>query len=296
MDDTVNVVEPNVNKNEVDWGYSLGRFMGSLLTRKTDLTGYDTSLYALLEYKNQLVNTFYKTLQAYKSELVINDFKQRNKNNKLIDVDSWEAIVLRPFVRDTLGYPSIYHQVRYIPTGQKNDNGDEIYKKVDFDYGYKNRFYGLLTDQRIKEKWNKFTKKHKLFEGLTIDEDNHGVIQRLATAEARYEMVTLLASTKFMSTNALGGKVNEYLAVGMLPVNNAHRMYFGTSTSAELYHQYGFRLKPNEGKQDIENLFIESGMYYSFLKHEFGLVKDFNTGRGNRFANEILQHVEAGVS
>jgi len=273
-------------KDDVDWGYSLSRVSKNMLTRGTNLDGYSTDVIQLRNYKNSLVNTYYTSRYAYEAEKIITRFRDQMSAKDPQLAEAFESTQLRRYVRDTIGLPSIYR------IGAKQ-------------FGFGQYPYGQICDQRIAERWNKFIKHIPFLKRLEITSDNIDALQNLATAEARFESWSLLASARFYVNNFLGGDTNTMISVGFEPWRKALVMNLGGSNADKYYSQYQltkYKVRNADGKIEyvtagdinttgrkaLSQLYIDSGIYQSFLKQEVGIYKEFSIGTGKDFFNDML--------
>ena len=119
-------------------------------------------------------------------------------------------------------------------------------------------------------------------------------------SEARFELYSLLSSAKFVVSNFIGGDTNTWVNVGWKPLWNAVKLAWGGTAADRLYANYGLNeyksLNPQTGKMEtlsgkdaVSRLFVDSGLYYSFLKQELGIIRDFDTSAGKLFMGSVLE-------
>ena len=168
------------------------------------IAGWQRDIRSLKQYEKDIVKAYYNNILSLGGNIRIRDFLSTSKGN-IDDVDAkkW-AKFMEIYVRDNLGYPSVYSEadIRDLPEIKKS-------------------FYWKFTDQYVSEQGGKFLsklrkkpKKEGETEDPTASFNATQWLQTWSNFEAKYQLMTLLSRPKTFINNIVGGEPNTLINVG----------------------------------------------------------------------------------
>jgi len=220
---------------------------GHVLSRNTSdgpIPGWARTADALENYENQIVTARYNITNALLSHKVIRDFEARSPFGE--EGTKNFANFMRLYVRDNLGYPSTF------PSAWRDG------------LNVKGTLYNALSDERMEKVARKIGKKW--FNGAELGEigkiDNFRKLAHLSNLEAKWEMMTLLASTKTMVNNLFGGSLHTQGRTGYQTFRNAMSLNYLKSNVDRNFKSWA----------DVEKWVSEHGSIESWVKSETGIL------------------------
>jgi hypothetical protein len=246
------------------------RSFGNLKRRSLNLLGYEKTDMAMKRYILKLIDAKTGTEFAYKAEDVLKDFASRINGDQ--DLVGWERF-MRLYVRDSLNFPTVA------------------------DTFFKGSIYNALADHTVYDKVTKFFNS-PLMVKLGLDKyapKSPMDIIKWSNMEAKYELASLLFSTKTYINNIFGASLNDMIFSGVGRYMEANKMRRGDVNLFNLLPEsYKSRLtvesNTNAGRSKIIDEFVsENGVILSFLEHEVMMGRLRFSGKLKGFFEEVAR-------
>lgn len=246
---------------------------GSTLRRsKTNpIPGNDNSFEALRNYMVEGVKAKYNLAMALSSWRTINHLevsKAMGKQTKL-----W-GMFARLQANGALGYPSI------LPEAWANNPNFNIKKTLWYKF----------SDQAMKKRMDKISKT--FFDGKEWFKDDNELYSKMAhyaNLEAKWSMMTLLASTRTMANNMLGGSVHSIINAGLRPWWDAGKI---NNLRSRIPLAKGENAKTLRDWDYFTNFAESHGATESWLRAELKANPLFRSAKGGRFINELMENMK----
>lgn len=252
-------------------------FMGSrssnLLARNFEypIGGYNTDYSAIAKYERSLYTQYYNSLTAILAHRNVDKFlyETNHSQNKIgAENAKYWAGFMRNKIRIALGAPSIF---------PKEMIEDKAYKIQGNPYYY-------LTDDYYARKSTMFDK----FFGVDRKEMPQALIEKrvarklatLSNLEAKWSMMSLLASPKAYLTNKLTAHLNTMVGAGF--------DYWKQAGSLEYLRKPEILGKHADSWESLKNWIDVNGGLESFIRAEAQLHPEFNTAKGKKLVEELI--------
>ena len=242
---------------------------GHVLGRNTDggpIPGWAKTRTAIEDYQTQIIKGYYNNLFGLMAYRIIGNFERVSpfkvviEEGKKIDYQETTRWVrfMRLYARRVLGYPS------YFPSHWLEKN----------DIRVKNTPYYWMSDQVAMNRANKISKKFFGGKKFWVNDLDFGrKMAHFSNLEAKWELMSLLAHTKAMANNLLGGTENTIISAGYRNWRNARSLKF---LQNEINHQWD--------SWDKVNAWAEThGAVESFIVTEANLSRKFAGIKAKRF-------------
>ena len=272
----------NILKNKADLKTIEAR-TGNMFGRDEHMGGWIPEPEAVDMYIGNIVNAYYRQLANIMSRHTLNTMKnhltkswvdkapakEKESAKKLVKgwINHW-----RLFAREAMGNPTI------IPADILNDPDMKISGTP----------YAWFADNLIAEKVDKIRKKLGLSKS-SIPEEFQSIdaydLRRWGNLEGKYQLATLMTHPKTMINNIFGGTMHTFQSVGYEPLRKARNIEFLKTINPKL---------DTIGKwtQFVEEL----GVLPEMAMHEFGLQKEFRSGKGLAFVKDLSKQAGSAKS
>lgn len=224
------------------------------LPRKLNVDGYIMTIEAWTDYIRRLAKSYIYTNAAYKAREILDRFEKDPSFDK-----RW-AKFYKIYVLDALGYPS-----KEYPEFGKN-------------------LYNLTSDEAVVRR----------LRSIGINVTYPGQLVQWSNAEAKYELMSLLFSTKTYIYNMLGGSANTIIKYGRRNFLDAGKMLAGDTKFVHLLPVHLRELVLSQDKtkrismqEAVKRMIDESGVIEEFLAHEAFLGKQAAKGVIKDFLHEL---------
>lgn len=220
----------------------------NLMRRSEDdvMPGWTKGYRDIDSYENNLVSSYYRTLMSISGQVEINKFTQRQKkknNYDQVETKKW-ATFMRIYVKDNLGYPSIFttkefselpelrsgpywfltdHYIvdKYLKSFMKTGGKvDKLVKSLHNSPTNRGTYVAALRAFGVigKDAYNALpstTKdsleaRYRLYEHIK----GSGWLSSFSNMEAKYQLITLLSRPKNWVNNIVGGDPNTIISTG----------------------------------------------------------------------------------
>jgi len=246
---------------------------GSTLRRsKTNpIPGNDHSFEAIRNYMVESVKAKYNLAMALSSWRTINHFEKNNVMGKQTKL--W-GMFARLQANGALGYPSI------LPEAWANNP----------DFNIKKTLWYKFSDQAMKKRLDKIS--NTFFDGKEWFKDDNELYSKMAhyaNLEAKWSMMTLLASTRTMANNMLGGSVHSIVNAGLKPWWDAGKI---NNLRSRIPLAKGENAKTLRDWDYFTNFAESHGATESWLRAELKANPLFRSAKGGRFINELMENMK----
>ena len=246
-------------------GSTLGR------SRNNPIPGNNNSMDALRNYMIEAVKAKYNLAMALSTWRTIDSFEVNKAMGK--QTENWSRF-MRLQANAALGYPSV------IPEAWVNDPTFNIKKTLWYkfsDYAMKKRLDTISDKYFDGKKWQ------------GSDEELYSKMAHFANLEAKWSMMTLLASTRTMANNMLGGSVHSIINAGARPWLDAGKL-----------NELRTRIPLAKGEKSnivrdwdyFTNMAESHGATESWLRAELKANPMFRTSQGSRFMRELMDNMK----
>ena len=243
-----------------------------LRARSDDMTlGWELSPEAYSHYQKSLAESYWNNIIAFVTDYNINSFVKETKGgiNRIgkENAEAWEFF-MRQHVRDALGYPSL------LPSDILNNKKASV----------KGHPYYWLTDEFWANKMRVFDK----FFGVSSTDPKmireakvSRKLRAFSNMEAKYSLITLLTAPKTFMVNLLGATTNTISSAGYKYWKMAGDINLLKSINPEWTNM-----------EAVEKSIDVAGGIEAFVKAEMGLSKQWNTAKGKRVGERLLNRIK----
>jgi hypothetical protein len=250
---------------------------GSTLGRSRDnpIPGNNNSMDALRNYMIEAVKAKYNLAMALSTWRTIDAFENANKGKGAMgkETKNWSRF-MRLQANAALGYPSI------IPEAWVNDPTFNIKKTLWYKF----------SDYAMKKRLDNISVKY--FDGKNwqgSDEELYSKMAHFANLEAKWSMMTLLASTRTMANNMLGGSVHTIINAGARPWLDAGKL---NELRTRIPLAKGEKSNTVRNWEYFTNMAESHGATESWLRAELKANPMFRTSQGGRFMRELIDNMK----
>ena len=240
-------------------------------SKTNPIPGGNTQFEALRNYMLENTKAKYNLMMALSSWRTINAFESTNAMGKQTKHWGW---FMRMKANASLGYPSV------IPEKWVNDPNFKIKKTLWYkfsDMAMKKRLDGISKDFFGGKEW--FTDDTELYQKMA----------HFANLEAKWSMMTLLASTRTMTNNMLGGSVHSIINAGVRPWMDAGKL---EQLKARIPLAKGDDPKLDRNWEYFTNMAESHGATESWLRAELKANPMFRSQQGSRFIKELIDNMK----
>lgn len=288
----------------------------STLERKVDMPGFNDTHLAIDIYKEGMFRSLYRSIAAFQANTKIRQFENRKDFGK--HTKDW-SLYLRMYFRDAMGLPSTFTEAHLNELINIDKNTSKLFginiepglRKL-FGPKFKRRGVYMFSDEVTIAAFSKLQqqfKKHgrevpfmkdipelpseslrktdpQLFEAQKNAhmEAMTRLVHKMGRAEAKFQLLTLLAHPKLMVGNMFGGTALTITKGGM---KNFLRANNNKWLNANIVKDFkgNYRLKFDDGRfvkdhKDLNEWIAERGVIDSFIKNELNINADLNNVKG----------------
>ena len=250
---------------------------GNMFTRGKEgehMGGWIPEPEAVDMYIGNVVNAYYRQLANIMSRHTLNTMKthltrawvdkapakEKESAKKLVKgwVNHWKM-----FAREAMGNPTV------IPEHILNDPDMKIAGTP----------YALFADNLIAKKIDKVRKKLGISKS-SIPEEFQRIdaydLRRWGNVEGQFQLATLMTHPKTPINNIFGGTMHTFQSTGYEPLRKARDIEFLKTINPKL-----------DTKEKWTEFVEELGVLPEMTMHEFGLQKEFRSGKGLAFVKEL---------
>jgi len=259
-----------VKRNEKEFidFQSINATVGSMYSRETHLSGWDTSSQSFHKYMKGITEQYFRQVASMLGRSQISKFKLdvRNKWSPEV-IDKWEKF-FQLYVQRSMGFPNVIPEYIY------NDKGMNL----------KGTPYAWWADNRVKNRINSISK------ALNIQDKNlpeslrgitHNQLRHWSNIEARYETASLLAHPKSGLGNIWGGTTLTIQSAGLTNWKDGRNYnYLKNNVDHSL-----------DSRDSLNKFAIKHGVLEDFLQHEASLNPHFKGTNFKRFFEEAVEKI-----
>ena len=240
-------------------------------SKTNPIPGNNNQFEALRNYMLENIKAKYNLMMALSSWRTINHFESTNAMGK--QTKNWGRF-MRLKTNASLGYPSV------IPEKWVNDPTFNIKKTLWYrfsDMAMKKRLDNISTNFFGGKEW--FANDNELYQKMA----------HFANLEAKWSMMTLLASTRTMTNNMLGGSVHSIINAGVRPWMDAGKL---EELRARIPLAKGDDPKAIRNWEYFTNMAEAHGATESWLRAELKANPLFRSKQGSRFIKELIENMK----
>ena len=253
---------------------------GNMMSRSTELPGWDRSLGAWDIYTKNLIDTFHRQVGNILSRDMLDKFTE--KTRKSIQEGGWGdskqsrawTEYIKDYIQRAQGFSS------KIPEHWIKGPEADLMK-------VKGTPYSWFADNHVKDMVNKIRRKLGFKDDVRLPEELRGIdestIRHWSNLEAKYQMATLLAHPKSMVANIFGGQLHTLQSVGWRNWRNARDINFLRNIPGMTKWQT---------MKDVDNWVIGHGVVPDFILYEAGLNPNFKTGKWKNFLDDAKRLID----
>jgi len=240
-----------------------------LTTRSTDggtLPGWEGGRRALETYERQLARGYYNGWMGLMSDLTINNFRKESTLPKKA-TEAW-AKFAEMYAQRSMGLPTVFPK-RYFDDKLLNLRSSP---------------YFWLSDHNIEEKARKISPKW--FKDSVIGDPKSRMFSRkvawLSQLEGKVQLMSLLANTRSMVYNHVGGNALSIVSAGFKPWLKATDMAYLQNINPEW-----------KSMRDVERFVEANGGMEAYITQEATLSGKFSSEAAKRFLSDAARAVKS---
>ncbi len=253
---------------------------GNMMSRSTELPGWDRSLGSWDIYNKNLIDTFHRQIGNILSRDVLNKFSEKVgqdvQNGGWGDskqTRAWTEYV-KDYIQRAQGFSS------KIPEHWTKGPEADLMK-------VKGTPYSWFADNHVKDMVNRIRTKLGFKDDVRLPEELRGIdesdIRHWSNLEAKYQMATLLAHPKSAVANIFGGNLHTLQSVGWRNFKNARNINYLKNIPGMTKWQT---------IKDVDRWVIGHGVVPDFILHEAGLNPNFKGGKWKAFLNDAKRLID----
>jgi hypothetical protein len=265
---------------------SVNQRFGNMFTRDNHMGGWLVEPESVEVYIRNLTNTYFRQMANMVSRHTLHEMRN-HLNKKWVSTaakkDKQEARELvegwvtfwRKYANEAMGNPVVLSPAEMEMPG----------------FNVKGTPYSWWADNVVAEKVNKIAKRLGVIKEIkpidkTVRNDDSVILngwdsydmRRWSNLEGKYQLATLMTHPKTMINNIFGGTMHTFQSVGYKPLRNARSI------------EYLRTINPKwRSMEDINKFVADLGIQPELLQHEFGMHKEFRSGKGKAFASELVR-------
>lgn len=247
---------------------SINATVGSMYSRETHLSGWDTSSQAFHKYMKGVTEQYFRQIASMLGRSQISNFKLDVKNKWSPEIiDKWEKF-FQLYVQRSMGFPNV------IPDYIYNDKGMNL----------KGTPYAWWADNRVKKRVNSISKALNI-QDKSLPESLRGIthnqLRHWSNIEARYETASLLAHPKSGLGNIWGGTTLTVQSAGLTNWKDGRNYnYLKNNVDSTL-----------DSRDALNKFAIKHGVLEDFLAYEASLNPHFKGTNFKRFFEEAIEKI-----
>ena len=253
---------------------------GNMMSRSTELPGWDRSLGAWDVYTKNLIDTFHRQVGNILSRDMLSKFTNKTMLSQQQGGwgDSKQSRAWTEYIKDYIQRAQGFSSK--IPEHWIKGPEADLMK-------VKGTPYSWFADNHVKNMVNRIRKKLGFKDDVRLPEELRGVdeqdIRHWSNLEAKYQMATLLAHPKSAVANIFGGQLHTLQSVGWRNWRNARNINY-------------LRNIPGMTKwstlKDVDNWVIGHGVVPDFILYEAGLNPNFKSGKWKNFLDDAKRLID----